>query len=272
MKKLNTDFLQNQFYTLLNSEHIKAYRDKALSIESDMDYPHLTYIGYNYNENEILNVKLYFVFFKRLNKNEISLLLPNTTDFYENYHLWEDSKIATGEHTGSVFAIKLDNKNIPTFYFYYRTKGLLFGAPEKIELTEEEQNLYHGVSCEYCNNLVLKKKYYTITNPQNISKILNLYNLPYLKTPEVFPSWIEYTETTMWSKILIGMNQRNKLNIVTNHIPWINQKKLINKLCADDNMMVIGHGLYENQKTRAVYLIEDKAKQDYEHLMSEIFD
>ena len=191
---------------------------KRIEYENNVNFilqggkPDLVYYGINFDKEKIVNIKQYFVFFKRLKGDEINLLMPGSDRFLEYYHLYNPDENVHKNNTGSAFAIKMDMNYEMTYYGYYRVFGCVLGKPQYLKLTNEEEAMAHPVSFEYKKEVELEKKYFIVTSEENKAQLSKKFMIDkYLEQINSELNWIEYTETSKWTKILLGFKKNENL-------------------------------------------------------------
>lgn len=250
-----------QIEKITKNENLQAYIDNALSINFGNDYPYLSYFGINYNENGLLNFKVYFAFFRRLEKNEINVLLPDVRDFYLHYNDWEDSKLFDLKHTGCSFALKINTNEQITNYFHFRTNQLISDLPKKITLTNDELNLNQQTyCCEYNDSGTFNKNYSLIFDRKNIKTLLDRFKINFFDQSNYLPYLIEYTETEKWDKIILAIDDLKNHNKFKNEILDENIKEVIDYFSEKYGLMSASPGFYSDGKTRSIYFVEKNPK------------
>ncbi|MBI3520956.1 MAG: hypothetical protein HY062_16575 [Bacteroidetes bacterium] len=239
---------------------LRNYISNAIKIQGDSkDY--LSYFGINYNKGKLLNLKIYFTFFRKLTSDEVHQLIPDSTDFYKDY----DKLLFDAEHTlsntGCTFALKIDVNGNITYYYHYRLPGKAVKLPLKISLTEQEIEANNNTRCmEYSGEEVFPKDYYLLFSASNITKLLDRFKISFFKDHNLLPDVIEYTETSKWDKIIIGIDSPPIQEKFVKYISDKDMLDVIEFLCDKKQLMTASCSVYENSDTKAVYFCEKKDK------------
>jgi hypothetical protein len=233
---------------------IETYRNYNSLWEKRQNSPYLNYFGINFDSQGICSFKIYFAFFDRLIEKEVALFLPETTDFFRYYHLWEPTSVKTLEHSGCTFEIKFKGSLDPILGFHYRLKPIkesydLIGYPENIPFDVLSLNTRPGINYEYFSDSVLRKKYYYFDSDFHKAYFAKRFNNDFLSKVGL----IEYTESDKFSKINAwkfdftkdNMNRPNPFNEKANAI--------IDFLKEKYGLINISDGYYESSDIRASY-------------------
>lgn len=160
-------------------------------------YPFLSYVGLNFTKNAIKNYKFYFSFFRRLSPEEIALVLPvpDRSRFDELYEDWHPTHRYETIHRGTTFALKVDGDGTLTHYYHLRVRGLPFGPPERLELSDSDHGNYHGVCEEFTGSDVHLKRYFYCRDPDTIYASLETAGLAEEAGGYAPIDWLEYIES-----------------------------------------------------------------------------
>jgi hypothetical protein len=225
-------------------------------------YPDMNYIGLNFNSlGQLVSVKFYFAFFHRLTKEEILKFIPHTIDFDKYYHLWEESKIRSLEHTGCTFELKFKNSFEPTDGFHFRLKPIkesydLIGYPEKISLNPLECGTRPGINFEYTGAEMLMKKYFYFEDQLSKDYIADLFQKPFAKKAAL----LEYTEAKDIQKVNIWRFDYSNENMSRpNYFEGV-EKDVIEMVRNKYGLIPISDGFYKNDLTKAVYFFNTDNK------------
>lgn len=244
--------------TILKSKAVQDYIAAAESIHPGEGYPFVNYFGVNYRGDEVLNVKIYFSFFRRLKEEDIKKLIPNTEVFLKHYDKWLDAKTHDMQHTGCTFALKVTADLKPTYYFHYRLPGAAGKLPKNISLNQLEQNEHNNtISYEFNDDKVLEKNYYLLFDKTTVKNCLEKYKIDFLIKQNYLPDLIEYTETEKWDKIILAIADKDMQKKYMNSLPEKNMNQVINYFCNKYQLMTASSSIYNDLKTRAVYFLDD---------------
>lgn len=198
----------NQFNDIIKSPYVNNSA-KLLLEEGNKNNLFVNYFGVNYNEKNIVSVKLYFSFFNNPSEKIINeFLIPG------EYHKliaenWKPALTYTYLHQGLTFGLKCylkDNKPEVNRYIHFRTKHPLFGLPNDIKLSTDEDTNLPGICIEFHKNGIEKKKYFYIHSIENKTKLIKDFGLSGLIRPHDINS-IEFSESTIEKKINLGVSK-----------------------------------------------------------------
>lgn len=239
--------------TYFNHPKVKETYKNYKSLQVN-DYPELNYFGINFDEKGICSVKFYFAFFRRLQKHEVELFLPHTKDFDAYYHLWQESKQRSFEHTGCTFEVKFKGDDFPVTGFHFRIHPTeesynLIGYPQQLPFNIKDVSTRPGINYEYEKNGVLRKKYYYFENENHKKVIAERFKKPFAEKA----SLIEYTETEKFSKVNLwrfdySPENRKRPNYFTKE-----NNNLIDELEKKYGLINVSDGFYENDTIKATY-------------------
>lgn len=235
---------------------VETYQ-KYKSINKGEGYPELCYFGINFNKDGIYSFKFYFAFFRKLTLKEIQLFLPTTEDFEKYYHLWEESKEKTLEHSGCTFEVKFKHDLTPIFGFHYRLKPIkeaydLIGYPTHLPFDVLSLGTRPGINFEYKNGQALEKKYYYLHTDEQRKYIADRFNIPFAIKAHL----MEYTESDEFSKVNVWRFDLTKENLERPNAFNPRQQKYIDFLKETYNLINISDGYYEQSDIRASYYFD----------------
>lgn len=242
---------------------INLYKKFKL-IDTDTDYPSMIYFGINFCEDEIISFKVYFAINKKLKDEEIQQLLPTITDFKKYYHFWQESKIRNEEHTGCTFEIKFKQSLQPTFGFHYRLNPTdeayeLIGLPQMLNFNIKDEGTRPGINYEYEPDKTLRKKYYYIKNQNHKKIIANRFMNDYVNNA----IFIEYTESTHFSKINIWNPNYTKINLERTSIFSKKEQEIIGYFKTKYGLINISDGIYEEKNIKATYFFNLEGNAEF---------
>ena len=125
-----------------------------------------------------------------------------------------------------------------------------------MELTQ-----YAGVSYEYKNAQRLKRLYWYLTDPFNMSRVINRCDDQYFITSGTLPNFIEYTETEDWCKLINGIEDKDQLEAYLKFYSTNSVLSEILKFSSDNKLRCACPGKYEGSEVRSIYLIDDGGDQ-----------
>ena len=245
---------ETDLFNLFKHPKVQETYKNYLSLSSKK-YPNINYIGVNFNnKGDINSVKFYFAFFHKLTKNEIQKFIPHTNDFDRYYHLWDESKKRSLEHTGCTFEIKFKESLIPTIGFHYRLKPIkesydLIGYPKNIPFNLLDVGTRPGINYEYTLESVLRKKYYYLEKPTHKEYIARMFNKPFAQDA----SLIEYTEADQISKVNIWRFDYSNDNLNRPNYFNSSEMRIINLIKEKYGLISISDGFYKDDLIKATY-------------------
>ncbi len=243
---------------LLISEHsVQQFIDNALSVPFGQGYPYLSYFGLNYDNDQLINIKIYFAFFRRLLPSEVGLLLPDSTGFYKNYLNWEESQKFDMEHMGCSFSIKMGMDMKPVYYYHFRTNQQIEMLPGKIILTDEELMRNQRTFCvEYKGTDVFNKNYFFIFDHANKKSLLKKMGVSFFENKHNLPYLLEYTETNKWDKIILAIDKVEEHETFRQEVLSHSINQLIDHLAKKYDVMSVSPGFYSDGKVRSIYFVD----------------
>ena len=242
---------------ILNTEAFKNYTNQIYSINNE-GYPFLTYLGINFTNNEILNFKFYFSFFKKLSVEELSKVLPisDFSDFNSLYNLWNSSKTYNSLHQGATFAIKILPNYAPTYYFHLRLNTTVYNKPKLLNLETSNCIKNVGFCKEYTTNGYSNKNYFYFEDKDIIRNLANQYGLNNSKFNPDSIDELEYIES----------NNRNKIDLITFDQDFVEEflkqktskknQDLFKNICSIYNFKMYSPGIDSSGNNFSIYFID----------------
>ncbi|MBI2968067.1 MAG: hypothetical protein HYY40_09665 [Bacteroidetes bacterium] len=204
----------DQFDTIFYSSKVNENVRLILNEGSAHDL-FINYFGVNYNETDIVSVKLYFSFFERPSENILSEFGINEKHRGLIFTNWMPSKRYDFIHQGLTLGLKCYLKNneiIINKYIHFRTTEFALGFPDEIKLLKEDRNC-PGICLEFHEEVTEVKKYYYITSAENKSKIIKNFGIEAIvKHNDI--SMIEYTESELGRKINLAVNRADTVKTI----------------------------------------------------------
>lgn len=257
--------IETTLQSAFSNERVASFIETALSLSSAKKTPYLNYFGFNYDSEKITGVKIYVAFFHRLKLEEIALLLPDPSDLLRYYDDWEESDKITRDHSGCTFALKISPDLSITNYFHLRIKPRAFatpyfGLPDHLRLRWMELQQYAGISYEYKNGKSLKRLYFYLTEWTTMKEAIKRCNDEFFVTSESVPSFVEYTETENWCKLIHGIDDPSQLAAYFQFYSHHSVLREILHFATTHDLMCVCPGKYERRDHRSIYLIEQSGK------------
>ena len=133
-----------------------------LAATTPTDYNSLNYLGVNFKEDQIHNIKFYFAFSHDIPLAELEPLLPISKELSEYLPHWESYRFFDWLYSPISFAIKVDRQYKLTYQFHLRFPfhESLLPKPKHIELTSQDLLYQQGISYEYTGTTKYEKLYY----------------------------------------------------------------------------------------------------------------
>lgn len=254
-----------QFESLLADSRVSAFLQRAVQLYDDRNYPFLTYIGVDFCENNLLNLKLYAHGYKKYGAEEIQDLFPRFELIREHYSNFNETIYSKepGEydsahplgHMGTLFKFSLNTENEEVHTFFTRPKMYDHGPITLLELPVEEkkQPIDDYFCCELRNDSIRFKRYYPIEREENIRFVLDTFNFDNVTTDDV--GIVEYLEYETRKKVAISF----KGNAIQKYIPDEAQK-LTNYLAEKYQLSAMGLGRCIQRNTYSLYFISNEKR------------
>jgi hypothetical protein len=218
-------------------------------------HPFLSYVGVNFTKETIKNYKFYFSFFRRLSTEEIDALLPvaDRGRFDQLYQQWHPSTEYNAIHRGTTFALKVDADGTLTHYYHMRIRGLPFGPPERLTLSADEHDNYHGVCEEFTGSKIHLKRYYYCRNKTTIRESLDIAGLPDQSSRI---DWLEYIESEGRDKMAWITGDRVLIDHLVDQRGQPRLASGLAKICHDCGFEMFGPGSARDRTDHSIYFIQ----------------
>ena len=221
----------------------------------------INYVGVNYNDSDLVSVKLYFSFLQPPSEDLFSFMDLEEHQRTLVNHNWKPSDEYQYMHQGLTFGLKcyLNNSEVSINpYLHFRCKELALGDPEQLLLNNQDKENYPGICYEKHHNSVEQKKYFYITSQENKINLLDDFNL----TNEIDLSAltaIEYTDTPRENKVNLSMSSSDA---VYDYLKGLSNSKIM-ELCQyfyeHYGLYVFCPGVRKNSSTKAIYFVPKEA-------------
>lgn len=255
------NFLQNTF----DLSEVKRFVEKAVELKKEPNEKYKSWIGFNYQMNQLESIKLYFAFYNELSKEFLSNLFSEEQSnlFFRDYDKKNLEAIISTYEFGSGFAIglKIDLDLNVTKAFGY---NLMLDKEDELFLKNNNIDLvdvmpHKGVYHHFMNELVYEKKYYYIKNEKIITDKLNVINIPkniHVPVLEVgFGKGFYKNSTINDEKYILLGNYKDVFD------KFIKSDVVFNKLKEDffilENLIGVEGfcpGIYQNNKVQSFYI------------------
>lgn len=248
-----------QIKKIISNQYISNYINNVYSIDN-ANFPFLSYIGINFNNNAIINIKFYFSFFKRLNTFELKKVLPinDLSEFNSYYELWKESDIYNSLHQGATFAIKLTPNGKPTHYFHLRLNSL--NTKSSFNFSDNEPK-NKGICKEYTLDKISTKKYFYYTNKSTIQELSERFDIINSKFNVNVISEIECVESEEKQKIDLITNNSSYIDEFITQNASIELQNYFKQICENSNFIMFSPGIDNSRKVFSIYFI-DKASSN----------
>lgn len=192
----------NDFLKIINSKKTKVFLDKGIQTLYDRDFPFCSYIGINYNDTNLINVKFYFTAFKKIDFNLTKDFFPYSESIHKAYTRYKESNVYNPDNMGVGFIQKQNMDGSLLYTFGLRLNEKLNPPINHFNLLPEDKVVDDYFAFETDSNQAYPKYYHIITNRKNIEYLLKEFELD-INFNKV--NVIEYSEFGDKQKILAGM-------------------------------------------------------------------
>ncbi len=242
----------NDFLRIINSNQTKLFLDKAISILYHKDYPFCTYLGINYTNEKLINVKFYITGFKKIDFERIESIFPYSEQIQSYYNRYKESFIFDYKNMGLSFALKQDLQGNLKHGFCMRVKDKMNPNLTGFDLVTENHDVddYFAIESSFQN--LYSKYYYVITNRNNINQLTAKFDFP------VDPMKIllfEYASFGENKKLLAALKNTSD---VEDYLQSSNSKfiKLHEFIKSEFNFVPASPGLYLDSNVKSIYYFD----------------
>ena len=232
---------------------IRAY--KAFGALRHPEYPDMNYIGLNFSGGKIVSLKFYFSVYRRVQRRDVECFLPTADDFFRYYHLWEPSKVRTGNHTGCAFTVKFKAAEDPEFGFHYRLKSSvdsfrLLGEPESMPFRLSSFGTRPGINYEYGKaGKKSRRRYYYLEKQEHKDYIAKRFAWPFASECRL----CEVTEYAGGSKVIFWTPDYIKKYLDRPSPFDLESQTVISRIRADYGLINVMDGFYERGGVVSTY-------------------
>jgi len=232
---------------------VRAY--EAFKSLRHPEYPDMNYIGLNFSGGKIVSLKFYFSVYRAVAQRDVLRFLPSADDFMRYYHLWEPSKIRTGNHTGCAFTVKFKNSQDPEFGFHYRLKSNaesfhLVGEPESMPYKLSSFGTRPGMNYEYgTTGEVRRRRYYYLEKQEHKDYIAKRFYWPFASQCRL----CEMTEYAGGAKVIFWTPDYIKKYLDRPTPFHVDAQNTLSRLRADYGLVNVMDGFYEREDTMSTY-------------------
>lgn len=236
-----------------HSSVIRAY--EAFNSLRHSEYPDMNYIGLNFSGGRIVSFKIYFSFYRHLQLADVRHFLPTTYDFMKYYHLWDPSRVRTGNHTGCAFSIKFKNGHSPEFGFHYRMSPCsesfkLLGEPETLPYKLASFGTRPGINYEYCDSgKASRRRYYYLEKQEHKDYIAERFDWPFASQCRL----CEFTEFDAGSKVIFWTPDYIKKYTERPSLFDPDSREILSRLSDDYGLINAMDGVYEGRDMVSSY-------------------
>ncbi len=248
----SSELYRAQFLELLRHPAIASFIERAQSVDPG-DNPFHDFFALNYTDQGIVSLKIYFSFYRFLERKEILSMLPDDEKFLKLYSLWEPTKKRSINHSGCSFAVKIKGPGDPTYQFHYRVPhGSYIQPPRNFSLAAGDLQFQPGVSSEYTGNSCLDKRYYYMKESPGVLEWNRLRGEAH--RGQLF----EYTETDNWSKIIHWFHNYELHQECVSNLSNMAMRNFLQGLSDEFGVSPVYPGIYEDRSQRSIYLFKLK--------------
>jgi hypothetical protein len=255
----------NFLKSVFDLDEVKEFILKSSKRERKPNEKYKSWVGFNYNENKLESIKLYFAFYDKLSVEFISSLFneEQTNLYFRDYHKKNIEAITSTYEFGSGFAIglKIDTDLNVTKAFGYNLivedEDVHFLSQQGIQI--DDVMPHKGVYHHFMNELVYEKKYYYIKNDKIISDKLNVINIPkniHVPILEVGFGKGFYKGSNFLDEkyILLGNYHEVIREFIMSDIVFYNLKEDFLTLKREVGVEGFCPGVYQNKKVQSFYI------------------
>jgi hypothetical protein len=218
--------------------------------------PFINYFGVNYNDDNLVSVKLYFSFFQYPSDEMFERFNVSNEDLVLIRENWMPSESYDYMHQGLTFGLKCylkDGEIKVNKYFHFRSPIKKQVKPNFIKITDVEPDNHPGFCVEYNFTNKERKNYYYYSTKANLEVLLSEFGLAKEEASKI--SLIEYTESNIEKKINIIYN---KAEDILNYLKNSKNQNIVqfNKYLFDKyGLYFFGPGLRYKSSTKAIYYV-----------------
>lgn len=247
-----------QFHTITQDLNVKNISNRLLE-EGKKDSLFIDYFGVNFNETNLVSVKLYFSFLSCFPSHELlEEFVQDDSMIKLIKEKWKTSKSFNFLHQGLTFGLKCylkENRIEINKYVHFRTKEFPLGFPKEIILQKEELENYPGVCIEQHTSGPELKKYFYLTSLESRKKIFELFNLSQNKLAVEEIEMMEYTESDKENKVNLIIPKSEGVKKFLENENNISILKLSEYFYNKHQLYYYGPGLRFNSTTKAIYFL-----------------
>lgn len=218
-----------------------------------------SYFGVNYDDDNLVSVKLYFSFLRELPSDDILNEFIKDQNFIKLLKVhWTSSSIITQHHQGITLSLKcyLDGNTVRiNKYGYFRTPKFLLGFPDRVKLCDEDKRNAPGFCIEHYGDIAKIKRYYYIASTDNKKYLMNLFKVEEVNLNDV--SFIEYTESETDTKINIALNSSSAVKKYLTLSNNIKTMELSEFFYTKFKLYYFSPGIRLNSSVKALYYLPE---------------
>lgn len=245
----------DQFENIINNQFLQE-KVKLMLSQGKKDPLFINYFGVNYNQNNIISIKLYFSFFKLPSRKFLKMFSFSDSDCDMIEELWVPSSKYEYMHQGLTLGLKCylkDNDLLINNYFHFRSPKIQKSNPKFLNLSHEDYNNNQGVCVEFHGVKRELKQYYYITSEYNKRELLQKLEMPLSDVEKI--NLIEYTESDLESKVNLIYDKSDDIdeyfNQLNNHHIIALNKYFFEKY----NLYFYCPGIRMNSNIKAIYYV-----------------
>ncbi len=243
----------DDFLKIINSNQTKIFLEKAISTLYHKDYPFCTYLGINYTDEKLLNVKLYITAFKKIDFELTKSFFPYSKTTHETYLKYNESKSYDPNNMGVAFIQKQNTDGSLIYTFGFRSENACNPPLSTFNLIHEEKVVNDYIAIEGSSGKIYPKYYYIFQNRTNINHLISEFDLP-INSENV--DLIEYSKFERKEKILLA----TKNSLITDEylLSKSPQRFLLlhNFLKENLNLIPVSPGKYLNSNVKSIHYFD----------------
>lgn len=257
----------------LQEESVKRFiTDYETLLHTYSSEQNFNYIGVNFHQEEILSIKFYAHIFANITEEELLNFVPSASDYSKYIPYRSEAEKLGFDNAGIALELKynIQSKTVTTGFFFHldkeKSKNLLLDQHKKLPVELSDGYIARGVNFEYTGNKVKFKTYYYFKKDEFESFFKTAFKINFAEKVNHFEYAISENDSklnTYYNNVLmddIGMKAFSKKEL-----------KVIESICKQFNLKIMGFGQYKNLATRSVYFVDanqSKIKENSNHLQT----
>ncbi len=231
----------------INPVRVTEYCAKALALDRNKKDPFLDFLGFNFCEDKLVQVKFYFTFYDVQRFFDRQFLLPVWHDFEQHLPMWLSHGPNSGFNSGISYALKLNLAQELEYQFHFLLPKTEISKASVKVAGQDFVCQGKGIAYAYQKQEFKFKDYSYFGDPRLNQSILNLFELP-----TAIVSLIEHSKFLESEKIVLWLDpQRTDLYLQSVHDPVLIE---CSKWMASEFGATAFHpGFYKGLKKKSLY-------------------